>query len=120
MVLELLDLVSDVVTTAVREDGIRYIPPPLEPPRDREMFVCWHPGAERNCEWFEAVSRRCKAMRHIAPECGDVPRSGGGEQHAGDAIPLPKLPSHFRSGRDLIPSRHVLEMAPHVQTIDAP
>lgn len=70
------------------------------------MFVCWHPRAERNLEWFEAVWRRCKAILHIAPEYGDVPRLGGGEQHPGDAIALPKLPSHFHSGRDLIPSRH--------------
>jgi hypothetical protein len=33
---------------------------------------------------------------------------GGGEQHPGDAIALPKLPSHFHSGRDLIPSRHLI------------
>ena len=50
MLPEFLDLVANVVATAVCQHGIGHFPLALEPLGQREMFVCRHPGAERQVE----------------------------------------------------------------------
>lgn len=112
MLFEFLDLVTDVVATAVSEHGIGHFPFPFGPLGYRKVFVRGHPGAERQIVWIEVSSLGSEAIGHRATEFSDAASLSSSDQYPAHVISVLELASQLSPRLDLLCSRWPINAPP--------